>query len=310
MRRLPPLSALRAFEAAARHGSFKRAAAELAVTPTAISHQVRSLEGYAGLSLFERRTRQVVLTEAGRLLYPVLRDGFDAFGAALERLGRASGRPTVTISATAAFTAKWLVPRVAGFQASHPDIDLRLHASDATVDLAGDAVDIAVRYGRGPYPGLRAEALFADRFAPVANPALGVGTPDDLGRVPLIHFEWRRPDPVNPTWASWFDAAGIVGSLPGSRLRFSDEGHAIQSAVAGQGAALLSLVLVRDEIAAGRLVQPFGPAVKGFTYHLVTAADRPITAALAAAAGWLRDEARATAAGDLSPAPPWFGGEE
>jgi LysR family transcriptional regulator, glycine cleavage system transcriptional activator len=292
MRRLPPLPALRAFEAAARHASFKQAANELAVTPTAISHQIRSLEEQVGLRLFERRTRQVVLTEAGRLLYPVLRDGFDAFAAMLERLNQAKNRATVTISATTAFTARWLVPRVSGFQALHPDIDLRLHASDATVDLKSNAADIAIRYGRGPYPGLRGKVMFADHFAPVVHPGLDVATPNDLGRSALIHFEWRREYPANPTWARWFQAAGLDGNVPSAQLRFSDESHAIQAAVAGQGVALLSLLLVRDELLAGHLVQPFGPIVEGMTYHLLTA-DRSTSHAVAAALAWLRKEAEA-----------------
>ena len=125
IRRLPPLSALRAFEAAARHGSFKRAASELAVTPTAVSHQIRALEEHVGIVLFERRTRQVVLTDAGARLYPVLRDGFDAFAQGIERLTRRRRRTQVTISATIAFTARWLVPRLAAFRALHPDIDLQ-----------------------------------------------------------------------------------------------------------------------------------------------------------------------------------------
>lgn len=173
MRRLPPLSALRAFEAAARHGSFKQAANELAVTPTAISHQIRSLEQYTGLTLFVRQVRKVVLTDAGLELYPVLRDGFNAFETVLQRLETAQARRRVIISATNAFMARWLAPRVADFQKLHPEIDLELDASDQAVDLGSDVADIAIRYGRGPYPGMVAEPLFADRFAPVCSPRLG-----------------------------------------------------------------------------------------------------------------------------------------
>ncbi|MDH1265682.1 transcriptional regulator GcvA [Pseudomonas sp. GD03944] len=286
MRRLPPLSALRAFEAAARHGSFKRAAEELAVTPTAISHQIRSLEEHTGLALFERQLRKVVLTEAGVRLYPVLRDGFDAFEMTLTQLTGTRKRARVTVSATHAFTAKWLVPRVAGFHRLHPHIDLQLHASDAAVDLAASDVDIAIRYGRGSYPGLQAEAMFTDRFAPVANPVLGVDSLDDLQRVPLIHFAWQTPSPLNPTWEAWFAQAGLPDAARHGHLRFSDESHAIQAAVAGQGIALLSLALVADELAAGHLVQPFGPTLSGHTYHLLMKPE-PSTEAQAAAE-WLR----------------------
>ncbi len=174
MRKLPSLSALRAFEAAARHCSFKQAAGELGVTPTAISHQVRLLEDRIAIQLFQRRTRRVELTAAAQVLYPILRDGFDGFATAIERISALRRRPAVKITATAAFTAKWLLPRVPRFQAAHPHIDLQLHASDDVVDIATAQVDLAIRYGHGPYPGLRAEVMIAERFAPLVNPSLAV----------------------------------------------------------------------------------------------------------------------------------------
>lgn len=302
MRRHLPLSSLRAFEAAARHGSFKLAASELGVTPTAVSHQIRALEESTGQALFRREVRKVALTEAGERLYPVLRDGFNAFEAVLAGLGAASKRREVTISATSAFTAKWLAPRVAGFQARHPGIDLQLHASDATVDVAGNAVDIAIRYGRDPYPGALAETLFADRFAPVATPGLEVHDVGDLERIPLISFAWTRPDPLNPTWEAWHAAAGLPWRAPGGQLRFSDEGHAIQAALAGQGIALLSLELVADDLAAGRLVQPFGPQLPGHVYHLVRSAGQAPTGEVAAALAWLRAQAAASKRNTVSAA--------
>lgn len=288
---MPPLASMRAFEAAARHRSFKAAAAELGVTPTAISHQVKALEDHIGMPLFERRIRHVTLTAAAEMLYPVLRVGFDDFAEVVERLGAVQRRPVVRISATTAFTAKWLLPRVRRFQTDHPDIDLRLHASDDAVDLGAAQIDLAIRYGHGPYPGLRSEAMLPDAFAPVADPALALRTPADLRRVPLIHFDWRRPDDGNPTWESWFRAAGLPPVEPTSHLRFSEESHAIQAAVSGQGAALLSLVLVEEEIRAGQLVQPFGPLVDGFTYHLVED-NRPTSAPVRAARAWVLDEVR------------------
>ncbi|HEY0686611.1 MAG TPA: transcriptional regulator GcvA [Steroidobacter sp.] len=294
MRRLPPLSALRAFEAAARHNSFKRAATELAVTPTAISHQIRSLEEFTGLTLFKRDTRKVVLTDAGARLYPVLRDGFDAFEKTLDGLVQAPSRTQVTISATNAFTAHWLVPRMQRFYGLHPEIDLHLHASDEVVDLVDDRVDIAIRYGSGPYANVSAEVLFADRFAPVVHPRLNVTTPADLNTVTLIHFQWKKAHPLNPTWERWFAEAKQRWSASAAQVRFSDEGHAIQAAVAGQGIALLSLPLVEREIAAGHLIQPFGPIVGGHTYHLVMRADRAPSPRVSAVADWLRAEARSS----------------
>jgi LysR family transcriptional regulator, glycine cleavage system transcriptional activator len=289
VRRLPALSSLRAFEAAARHGSFKKAAAELAVTPTAISHQMRALEDYLGNPLFERGTRQVSLTPEAQRLFIVLRNGLDDFASALAAFRRDTKRASVTITATMAFTAKWLVPRVSRFQAAHPDIDLRLHASDEAVDLAANDINFAIRYGRGIHPGLRAEPLFTDHFAPVANPSVRLTRPADLARLPLIHFEWKKPDSANPTWALWFEKAHL-SIEPLSHLRFTDESHAIQAAVAGQGVALLSLALVRDELAAGQLAQPFGPTLAGMAYHLVEPAGATRTAAVQAAMEWIMRE--------------------
>lgn len=286
MRRLPPLSSLRAFEAAARHGSFKQAAAELAVTPTAVSHQIRFLEEYTGLVLFDRQVRKVVLTEAGAALYPVLRDGFNAFETVLRQLGAPQAPRPVTISATNAFMAHWLAPRIADFRRQHPDIDLELHASDQLVDLGGDQADLAIRYGRGPYPGMVAQPLFADRFAPLASPALRDADPADAA-IPLIAFQWTREHPLNPTWPAWFAAAGLPWPARPGQLRFSDEGHAIQAALAGQGVALLSLELLAGELAAGRLVRLPGPAIPGHTYSLVSSAGHAPEAQVAAAQAWL-----------------------
>lgn len=289
-RHLPPLSALRAFEAAARNGSFKRAASELGVTPTAVSHQIRALEEHVGLILFERRVRQVVLTDHGAQLYPVLRDGFDAFAEAIERLTRRRSRAQVTISATIAFTTRWLVPRVAAFWALHPEIDLQLQASDEVINVDAAGVDVAIRYGKGPYPGYAVSPLFSDRFAPVFNPMLKVTGVDDLLRRPLIEFQWRRRHPDNPTWSRWFAAAGLPEPDAPPQLRFSDESHAIQAAVAGQGIALVSLALVKDDLAAGHLVQPFGPSIAGYRHHLLTREARP-GSAIVAVLDWLRSEA-------------------
>jgi LysR family glycine cleavage system transcriptional activator len=236
--------------------------------------------------------RQVALTPAGAELYPVLRQGFDAIEAVLARLTQANRRDRVTVSATHAFTAKWLVPRVARFHALHPDIDLQLHASDETVDLGTHGVDIAVRYGNGPYPGLASDVMFADLYAPVVNPILGVRAIDAPRSVPLIHFDWKNRVPGNPTWEHWHVQAGLPRDASRGQLRYSDEGHAIQAAVAGQGIALLSLALVAEELAAGYLVQPFGPAIPGYTYHLVMRSDPAPGTAAHAVAGWLRSEAR------------------
>lgn len=294
MRRLPPLSALRAFESAARLGSFKKAAAELAVTPAAISHQIRTLEEHTGLHLFERTSRQVIITSQAAQLLPVLQQGFDAFQAILELLTGKPKRAQVTISATTAFACKWLVPRVAGFQLLHPDIDLQIHASESVVDLAGDGTDLAIRYGAGNYPGHDIEMMFEDHFSPIVNSSLNVKGADCLYKLPRIHFHWARKHPRNPTWEGWFAAAGLQWKPPISELRFTDESHAIQAAVAGQGIALLSRHLVRDELFAGQVMQPFTPDMHGHTYYLVRHAGRPATDAVAAVMAWIRNEAELT----------------
>lgn len=295
IRRLPPLSALRAFEAAARNGSFKQAAEELAVTPTAISHQIRALEENLDCALFERRVRKVVLTDTGAQLYPVLRDGFDAFAEAIGRLRHRSSRTQVTISATTAFTARWLVPRVSGFRLQHPAIDLQFQASDDVVNVEAAGVDIAIRYGEGPYPDFAVLPLFADRFAPVFNPVLKIETLEDLAQRPQIAFQWRRRHPDNPTWSRWFAEAGLQPPFEQAQLRFSEESHAIQAAVAGQGVALASLALVKEELAARQLVQPFGPAISGFRHHLLIRKGET-SKAIGEVVDWLRAEAAAEAA--------------
>jgi LysR family glycine cleavage system transcriptional activator len=288
MRRLPPLAGLRAFEAAARHLSFKRAAEELHVTATAISHQVRQLEETIGVKLFERRTRHVLLTAEGQVLLPVLRDGFDSFAHIIEGLSRKQRRATVTLSATPAFTAKWLVPRIAEFRKARPDIDLTLLATLDVVDLNSAVADLALRYGPGPYPGLVSEPLTIDRFAPVVSPRLGVKKPGDLRSATLLHFDWYRSDPNNPTWRRWLKIAGIEGIDARAGLRFSDETHAIQATVAGAGIALHSLLLVSEELAQETLVAPFGPEIEGFTLHLVHGRAKLLTEPIEAVRDWLR----------------------
>jgi LysR family transcriptional regulator, glycine cleavage system transcriptional activator len=291
-RRLPPLPALRAFEAAARHLSFKRAADELSVTPTAISHHIRLLEGTLGVRLFDRRHRQVVMTAEAQALYPVLRDGLDNFAAAIAGIARKQRRPAVTLSATTAFTARWLIPRMGAFRSAHPNVDMNVLATDDPVDLGTGAVDLAIRYGRAPFPGLTSELLIVDRFAPVASPRLGVARLNDLKHTTLLHFDWRHSDASTPTWLRWLTAARVRGIDAQAGMRFSDESHAIQSAIAGHGIALLSLTLVADELASGALVVPFGPQLRGHSYHLVYKGSRPADTPAAAVRSWLLSEIR------------------
>lgn len=291
-RRLPPLGALRAFEAAARRLSFKLAAEELNVTPTAVSHQIRLLEDFLETKLFERGVRQVRLTPSGHALYPALRDGFDGFEKALDTVRHKRDARVATLSSTVAFVAKRLAPRAGSFRAAHPDWTLRLDASNAVVDLETDA-DAAIRYGDGDYPGLVVEALFQDRFAPVCSPRLAQAAEHDLVGMTLVHFDWgpaARDHARAPVWRTWLERAGRDDIDPDSGLSFTDEIHAVQATVAGQGVGLLSLTLVAEELASGLLVQPYPLALESYRYDLVysaRASDRPATALLR---DWVKSE--------------------
>ena len=288
-RHMPPLTALRAFEAAARHLSFKHAAAELSLTPTAISHQIRQLEDHLGVRLFVRGTRRVDLTPAGQALFPALHDGFDAIAHAVQVVRPRTQPRALVLSTTMAFASRWLLQRLARFAADHPDIALHLHTSDEPVDLQGGAAQLAVRYGPGSYPGLKCVPLLPSRFAPVCAPGLGVCDPEDLARVPLIGFEWFRRDAATPDWPLWFERAGRA-ALP-RQLHFSDEVHAIQAAIAGQGVALVNLALVAEEVHSGMLRQPFGPELPGHPFHLAWAAAQDGDPDITIVRDWLLGEA-------------------
>lgn len=287
-RSLPPLGSLRAFEAAARRLSFRGAADELGVTATAISHQIRLLEQTLGLRLFHRETRRVRLTAEGAVLLPVLRAGFDAFSDAIDQIRSRPSARLLTISAPTAFVAKWLVPRLADFRAAHPGCDLRLHASDSLIDFARDGVDLAIRYGPGPSPDLTAHRLVVDRVAPACSPRLAVRSVGDLSHHPLLHFEWPHLTDATPTWPAWLRRAGITHVQGGAGLRFSDEGHVIQAAIAGQGIGLLSIVLAADDLASGALVQPFGPILEADPYWIVHPRHPARAADVGRLVDWLR----------------------
>jgi LysR family glycine cleavage system transcriptional activator len=289
-RRIPSLSSLRAFEAAARLRSFKQAAEELAVTATAVSHRIRALEDEIGCRLFVRKTRAVELTSEGRSLYSAVREGFDTIASGVEKL-RQRARPLVKLSTTPAFAAKWLVPRLAAFQAQHPNIDVHVHASNRPIDLSTGTIDIAIRYGQGRYDGMKSTLLLQDRFAPVASPTLKVANASDLSRRTLIHFDWEQPLPVDLTWAAWARAAQLPELNTEAGIRFSDESHAIQAAVAGQGVALLSLVLIEQELKLGVLESRLTPVLEGLAYYLVRSERATHDDAASIVEAWLIEQA-------------------
>ncbi len=295
-RRLPPLKALRVFEAAARHLSFTRAAEELHVTQAAVSHQVKALEDYLGMPLFRRRNRALRLTAPGQDYLPAVRRAFEVLRDATERLLQSRGRETLTVSVLPSFAARWLVPRLGRFVHANPDIDLRVAPSEQLADFERDGVDVGIRYGLGRYPGLRADRLLSEDIFPVCSPALQRGDkplqrPADLCHHVLLH------DDDHGDWRTWLLAAGVDTVDPGRGPVFTDSSMLIQAAIAGQGIALARGVLVRDELAAGRLVQPFTLSLPtDYAYYIVcpaAAAERP---ALARFRQWLLGEAQAAAA--------------
>jgi LysR family glycine cleavage system transcriptional activator len=196
-------------------------------------------------------------------------------------------RASVTLSATPAFATKWLVPKLAEFQATHPDIDLHVHASNAPVDLNAGTADLAIRYGHGHYPGLTATLLLEDHFVPVASPTMRTVIRQDASQWPLIHFDWHRPLPVDLTWAAWMSASGNQPCDLSTGIRYSEESHAIQAAVAGQGVALLSLVLVEEELRMRLLKIVAEPVLKGMSYHVLKPGQRSVSDAVLVVEDWL-----------------------
>ncbi|MDG5499600.1 LysR substrate-binding domain-containing protein [Marinobacter sp. BGYM27] len=286
-RRLPSLSALRAFEAAARHESAKHAAQELSVTATAISHQIRSLEEALGVSLFVRKPRQLELTPQGRELQQVLEMSFDNISNVVDRLKTTPTRQSVTLSTTPAVAVRWLLSWVCMLRDSHPGIDLRFHASHEVAALDGVTADLAIRYGDGSWPGVVAEKLFDNTFVPACSPHLELHNVADLPKHSLIHFRPQVASVSPVDWTGWQKQAQVPGLDVSAGLIFSDETHAISAAIGGQGVALMSRQLIEDELAEGRLVQPFGPELEGKPFYLVYPENRQLDPTILAIRDWV-----------------------
>jgi LysR family glycine cleavage system transcriptional activator len=270
---LPPLNALRAFEAIARHLSFARAAEELHVTPAALSHQIRALEEQLGTALFYRYARAIELTEAGRLIYPGVRSAFESLRGAMAQLERDRSGNVLVISATVGLSAKWLMPRLWRFLRAHPDIDARVAASMKCADFATDGVDVAIRLSKHIDSGLHAEKLSDDSMLPVCSPRLveqGLRGAADLARFPLIHYDVPTSMSAPPLWADWFAAAGLQRADATRGLKVNVADHALDAAVAGAGVSLSFKLIASDDVHAGRLVSPFGPELPlDSAYHFV-----------------------------------------
>ncbi len=261
--RLPPLTALRAFDAAARHMSFAKAADELHVTPAALSFQIKSLEDHLGAQLFRRMNRAVELTEAGKTLAPGAADGFATLRAAWQATRRLQDETTLTVTAGPALTAKWLAPRLYDFARANPEIDLRFSATLRNMDLQRDDVDVAIRFGYGQDDGLYSVPVRKEWLTPVMTPELAeqFETPQSLQDAPLIHddsISFLKP-PCD--WSTWFRAVKIEFS-PRHGAHFSNADHAIDAAVAGVGVALGRRAMIIKDLAEGRLVAPFKVAIE------------------------------------------------
>jgi LysR family transcriptional regulator, glycine cleavage system transcriptional activator len=296
MYKLPPLSELRAFEAAARHLSFKKAAAELGVTPTAISHQIKLLEQYCGRPLFRRRPRPMALTEAGSRLFPVIRDGLEVFATTIAAVKRDRSRQLLHVTTTNAFASRWLVPRLPRWRKVRPDALLEVIGTDNVLDLnAGDA-DIAIRYARtSPTDGAVSE-LLKDRFWPVCSQELfasSLGKPSDLRKHVLVHCYWSPSDLEAPTWQRWLSVArkrwpDVPELKEMEHLSFREELHAIEAVIAGQGIGLFSDVLVAAELQARTLVKAFDVSLPGYQFYLIHRPKHPREKIIEAFSKWLQ----------------------
>jgi LysR family glycine cleavage system transcriptional activator len=291
MRRLPPLGALRAFEAAAKHLSFTRAAAELCVTQAAISHQIRQLEDWLGIRLFERRGHALKLTAKGEAYLPELAGALDRIAAATLRLMEPDGQP-LRITVLPSFASRWLVPRLEAFRASHPDIDVRIDSSADVWAFATERFDLGIRSGLGNWSGLKADLIARETLSPVCSPRLvdgppAIRVPADLRHLRLLH------DTPRQGWRRWCEEAGVDGLDVDAGASFNDASLALQAAVDGQGVALGRLVLAADDLRSGRLVRPFDVVLPNdYSYWLVypaAALDRPNVVAFRT---WLLSQAK------------------
>lgn len=303
---------MRAFESAARHLSFKKAAEELHVTPAAVSQQMKALENYLGVALFRRLTRALELTPQGRAMLPKIREGFDCFAAAIDSTRREADG-VLTVTAPPSFATRWLVPRLPRFSLAHPEVELRLSSRGDSVDRRGETLLfdnerfdlreadslLAIRYGTGNYPGLQVEQMFAPDWVPVCSPRLvtperPLAVPQDLARHVLIHDETIVDEERHPGWQEWLSCAGVTTVDAERGPRFSNAVLAVEAALDGQGVALALKPLVEADVAAGRLIVPFDIAVPSpYGYFLVmrkAVAQRPSVAAFR---HWLLDEALA-----------------
>ncbi|QOK97868.1 transcriptional regulator GcvA [Ralstonia pseudosolanacearum] len=287
--RLPPLGALRVFEAAARYESFSRAAIELFVTHGAVSHQMRTLEEDLGVPLFERRGKRVTLTHAGRAYADRVRDALDQIAQATHQLRAGNRDNRLTISTMPSFAARWLTPHIGTFIERHPELEVELFSSPVLVDFAREEVDVALRMGSGNYPGLYVETLLDDVFFPICSPTFNGGrlprTPAEMASMTLLRSEGEQ-------WKPWFDAAGVEGfPEPRAGLMFQDSSLLLQAAAGGQGIALIRPTLAFNDLMAGRVVRLFDVTIPcPWNYYFVCPHSALQTSKMQAFRAWLLPE--------------------
>jgi LysR family transcriptional regulator, glycine cleavage system transcriptional activator len=301
-RNIPGTGSLRAVEAAGRHLSFTRAASELHLTPAAISHQIKEFEEQIGVKLFTRTSRTMRLTAAGEILHAAVSEALENLTRAVAKLQRTRNASRIKVTASASIAAKWLVPRLDEFMKKMPEADVRIDVSDRVRDFDRDEIDVAIRFGNGQYPGHKVDRLFDNTIFPVCSPALlkskqPLKQPRDLLQHMLIHVEWSGQGITWPNWRMWMLAAGVSDFNPGPGLHLDHSGLALQAAIDGQGVALGDSSLVADDLAAGRLVQPFALTIKGppqFAYYVLSPLELANEPMVRAFREWILSEAQRT----------------
>ena len=279
--------------------SFREAANELGVTPTAISHQIRILEDSCGQPLFRRRPRPLKLTSAGERLFPVIRSGLDTFASAIASASIRAGHKRLRVTSPNAFASRWLVPRLTKWREAYPKIPLEIIGTDTVVDLRAGEADIAIRYARRMPLDLSGKEIFRDSFFPVCSPELltrggkRIERAADLLHYPMIHFDWMNRDRDAPTWSRWLATArSIDPAIPESNrvwdLSFKEELHAIDAVVAGQGIAMFSDIVVGRELTSGVLVKAHDLSLPGYGFYVVHVPNHPEQPSIEAFSAWLR----------------------
>lgn len=295
--RLPPLPALRAFEAAARHGGFQRAGEELHVSAGAVAHQVKQLESWLGVALFQRLPRGVALTAAGQQYAQALRPLLEGMVAASEAVRQRADERVVTVTSVPSLVARWLMPRLGRLRQQHPEIDMRVLASLHPVDFTREGVDVAIRLGSGPYPGLKADVLMEEWFVAVCSPAFLAAAPDlrtpaDLLRYPLLHDEMEPRIPDEISWARWLRHFGVAYRGV-ARPSFSHTYLTLEAAANGQGVALAAETFIEEDLRNGRLVRLFDQRLRSpYRFHLLRPPEAEARPAVHAFCAWIMREAQ------------------